>query len=185
MPAVAERHPRPIASTRRLVPALIDLARLGIASWWFGNIYESVVRVPERLAASVDDQGRASSLVPSKSVLGVGSPVRYYAVTAPITSATLVTALSCARRTGDGHGWLRLTTGSWIVGVGLTAYLVRTVNLPVFFAAEPPPTAQRDALLRKWRHVNLLRIAAGAIALITASLAQRAQREPAAPQTRR
>jgi hypothetical protein len=38
--------------------------------------------------------------------------------------------------------------------------LVRKVNLRLFFSTEPPPPAERDALLRSWYRLNVLRMAA-------------------------
>ncbi|MEV0677249.1 hypothetical protein AB0I60_12095 [Actinosynnema sp. NPDC050436] len=44
------------------------------------------------------------------------------------------------------------------VGVGLTAWLVRNVNLPLFFVERVPSDAERAALLRTWHRVNVVRL---------------------------
>lgn len=49
----------PAARPKR-VAALLTIAQLGYAQWFFGNLYEAVVRVPDRLAKayvpSAEDQ---------------------------------------------------------------------------------------------------------------------------------
>jgi hypothetical protein len=56
-----------------LTVRLLDVAQLGYAQWLFGNIYEAVVKIPERLAAERrDSAARAGSSV----ILAPGSPLR-------------------------------------------------------------------------------------------------------------
>ena len=134
--------------------ALLDLAQLGHAQWFFGNVYEAVVKIPERLsdpARETDERAR--------SVLGPGSPVRYYLPAAPVTLVGTLGAVINGLGSPRGRRWLTISTGCWVSGAALTAYLVRKVNLKLFFAAEPPPPAEREALLRTWHRLNVLRIA--------------------------
>jgi hypothetical protein len=164
----------PAARRAGLTPALLDLAQLGIAQWLFGNVYEAVVRIPERLSArNSDAPGTHGSALP-RSVLGRGSPVRYYAPAAPITAATILTALVLSRQTRSIRRWLGTAAGCMILGSAITGYLVRTVNLKLFFGSEPVPAAERDALIRRWYRLNVLRTVATGAALFAAHRARQA-----------
>jgi hypothetical protein len=84
------------AGVRRRIPRSRSrwaaVARLGHAWWFFGNLYESIVDVPQLL---VDAQsGRA------RRILAPGSPVRYYAPALPLTLAATAATLLEIRRTG-------------------------------------------------------------------------------------
>jgi anthrone oxygenase-like protein len=134
-------------------------AQLGLAHWFFGNLYEEVVRMPARVADSP----------PRGGPLGPGSPVRYYLPAAPVT---LATTLACV-----AAGWQRradrpalaaagiLTTA----GAALTGHLVGTVNLRLLRdGSTPSDPAERQRLVEHWHRVNRLRlvvVAAAAAAL--------------------
>jgi Domain of unknown function (DUF1772) len=152
----------------RLCARLLDLAQLGLAEWLFGNIYEAVVKIPDRLTAEPfhDASTRISS--GSMSVLGPGSPVRYYLPAAPITLASTLAAVIIGWASAGARRWLVVTAASTMSGVAITAYVVRRVNFRLFFAAEPPPPAERDALIRIWYRANVLRILATSGALLAA-----------------
>jgi hypothetical protein len=64
-----------------------------------------------------------------------------------------------------------------VAGAALTGYVVREVNLKLFFGAEPPPPAERDALLRTWYRLNALRAAAVGGAMFATQCAKQASRE--------
>jgi hypothetical protein len=183
MPSPEPCHPlNPMTSTTsatrqaRCTATLLELAQLAHAQWFFGNVYEAVVRVPERLADSVRDgiDQRPTSL------LGAGSPVRYYVPAAPVAVASTLGAVIAARGNARGRRWLAISSGCWRSGAAITAYLVRKVNITLFFAADratPPPPTDRDALLRTWYRLNGLRIAAAAGALFATYRAKRATLE--------
>jgi hypothetical protein len=158
------------ADRTRLTARLLDLAELALAQWLFGNVYEAVVKVPERLATPPSDAAGVGA--DRTSILGPGSPVRYYVPAAPVTAATLFGALIASRRTGTVTRWLTASAGCWIAGAALTAYLVVKVNLRLFFGAEAPPADERDTLLRRWHRVNVLRTAAVGGALVAAHRAR-------------
>jgi hypothetical protein len=69
---------RPQRTRDRRVATLLTIARLGYAHWFFGNLYEAVVRVPDRLAKAdelgLDDRRLATVLSPGSPV-GTTSPV--------------------------------------------------------------------------------------------------------------
>jgi hypothetical protein len=69
--------------------------------------------------------------------------------------------------TGDGSGLLD-------VGSGHHRYLVRKVDLKLFFADEQPPIAERDALIGTWYRLNVVRIATAAGALVATYRAKQA-----------
>ena len=73
---------RPVLAAR-----LLDIAQLGYAHWLFGNIYEAVAKIPDRLA------DEAAGGEGGTSVLGPGSPVRYYAPVAPATLGSTAAAV--------------------------------------------------------------------------------------------
>jgi hypothetical protein len=137
---------------------LLTFAQFGYAHWLFGNMYEAVVNVPERLASEPSPP----------SVLGRGSPLRYYAPVAPITLAATAAAVGTGWGIDAARRWLAMTAGCGIWGSAITGYLIRTVNLKVMFAREPPSRAERGALLARWYRLNLVRMAATGGALFAA-----------------
>ncbi|MGH3320282.1 MAG: hypothetical protein ACRDN9_08895 [Streptosporangiaceae bacterium] len=67
---------RPASGSRfTAVPLAVPIARLGYAHWFFGNLYEAVVNVPELLATA---PGVANGHGTSRAVFRRGSPVPYY-----------------------------------------------------------------------------------------------------------
>jgi len=170
--ASSTRHARPKTGHSSVTGALLLVAQFGIAQWLFGNIYEAVVRIPERLAVRNAETSAANATARPPSVLGAGSPVRYYAPAVPLTAAGLAAALLSDRQSRATTRWLVLSAASWTCGGAITAYLVKTINLKLFFTLEPPPTAERDELLRKWYRLNVVRIASAAIALLAAHRAR-------------
>jgi hypothetical protein len=150
-------HPETAAAggvRRHLAANLLALSQYGHAAWFFGNLYEAVVQVPERLAAP--DPGRPGRR--TASPLGPGSPVRYYAAAAPATLPPLLAAVALGWASRAGRGWLLTSAACSITGAAATAYLVRTVNLKLFFAAQPVSADERDRLLRTWYRVNSVRL---------------------------
>jgi hypothetical protein len=74
------------------------VARAGLAHWFFGNLYEAIVHVPERLT-------------PDDALFTAGSPVRYYLPVAPVTLGAhadhrgqRLAAGSRSTRAGRGRG---------------------------------------------------------------------------------
>jgi Domain of unknown function (DUF1772) len=157
-----------------LTAKLLDIAQLGQAQWLFGNIYEAVVRIPERLAIEASDRADGRVNADRTSVFGPGSPVRYYAPVAPVTLASTAAAVIAGWGSRAARRWLTITAGCSVAAVALTAYLIRAVNLKVMFAANPPPPAEREARIRLWYRLNIFRIATGGGALFAAHRAKQA-----------
>jgi len=151
--------------------ALLDLAQLGYAQWFFGNVYEAVVKIPDRLSARTSDFGRESD-VPPRSVLGPGSPVRYYLPAVPISAVGTLGAVLSGQGNPRSRRWLTVSAGCCISGTAITAYVVRNINIKLFFAAQPPPPQERDALLCTWYRLNVMRAAAAGGAVFAISRAR-------------
>ncbi|MFE4837268.1 hypothetical protein ACFRAU_21640 [Arthrobacter sp. NPDC056691] len=66
----------------------LAVAEFTHAHWFFGNLYEAVVKVPHRVAGSEDGPELR------RSPLGSGSPGRYYAPLAPATFPAVALALA-------------------------------------------------------------------------------------------
>lgn len=89
---------------RKANTALLTVAQLGQAQWFFGNLYEAVVRIPERIAAGSGSELR-SERPGLATLLRPGSPVRYFLSAAPVTLAASIAAVIAGwtnRRIGNG-----------------------------------------------------------------------------------
>jgi hypothetical protein len=137
---------------------LLGVARVGQAAWFFGNLYEAVVRVPDHLT-------------PSGGVLAPGSPVRYYALAGPAAVPTLLAAAATGWHTRPSRPWLALSAACTVAGTAATAYLVRKVNLPLLYGTDDVPDTERAALLRRWHRLNAARIGLVGIAWLAAGRA--------------
>jgi hypothetical protein len=166
-----ELNPQLQSTHQKRVAAMLTISQLGYAHWLFGNVYEAVVRVPERLANDYEP-GKDDRRLPS--VLSSGSPVCYYLPGVPVViGATLSAVLAGWRRRND-RPWLASLAASALFGVIATAWLVRTVNLKLFVAGHPLTAADRDRLLRIWYRVNILRLLAASSAWLIAGGSPRA-----------
>lgn len=137
----------------------LAVAEFTHAHWFFGNLYEAVVKVPHRVAAS----GNSPAL--QRAPLGAGSPGRYYAPMAPVTFPAAVVALAAGWNRPGSRPWLVTAAAASAAGGAATAYLLRAVNPPLFFGPHPLSEMRRAPLLARWYHVNGVRLAASAIAL--------------------
>lgn len=141
------------------------IARVGLAYWFFGNLYEAMVDVPRLLADA--------RLQRPPGLLGPGSPVRYYAPAAPLTLAATIAALIegwCS------HGDKRVITAgaaSMTTATAVTAYLARTVNRRLLRGDEPLSASERHELITSWHRANLVRLAA--VATTSVALRQTAR----------
>ena len=127
-------------------------ARLGQLAWLFGNLYEGVVGVPQLLG-----DARAKR---APSLLGAGSPVRFYAPVAPLALGATAVTLVKSWRDGNDQRLIATVAGSTAVATVLSAYLIRTVNVPLLVSAEPLPDGSRRRLIRTWHLMNAVRLVA-------------------------
>jgi hypothetical protein len=149
------------SSARRdlLTDRLLGVAEFSHAHWFFGNLYEALVKVPHRVAAS-----EASRELP-RSPFGAGSPGRYYVPIAPINAPAAIAALVAGWNRSDSRGWLMVAAASSTTGAAATAYLLRSINPDLFFSPQPLSETLRQPLLKRWYRVHALRLTASAVAL--------------------
>jgi hypothetical protein len=88
-------HPRSRSAQRKRIATLLTIAQLGYAHWFFGNLYEAVVRIPDRLAKGYAPGAKDERLA---SVLSAGSPVRYYLPGIPVVIGATLSALAAGWR---------------------------------------------------------------------------------------
>ncbi len=118
-----------LSERRNVVTArLLGAAEFTHAHWFFGNLYEGLVKIPHRVAAS-----EASRELP-RSPFGAGSPGRYYVPIAPLNVPAAVAALVAGWNLSESRPWLILGAVSSAVGGAATVYLLRSVNPDLFFS---------------------------------------------------
>jgi hypothetical protein len=156
-----------------MTSALLTIAQLGHAHWFFGNLYEAVVKVPDRLAEDPNLEIRSDRITP-RSLLRRGSPVLYFLPGAPVAIGAPLATLA-AGWTSQAHDrkWLAVSAGCSLAGGLLTGYIVRQLNTRLFFTVDQPDRAERDVLLRQWHLLNYARLAASGTAWLAAQRARR------------
>jgi hypothetical protein len=147
---------------RRLWAAIAGLGQL---QWFFGNVYEAAVDMPQLLA----------NAHPSREprLLGAGSPLRYYLPAAPATLVATVAALIDSWRSGGDRRVIATAAASTASATALTAYLVRTVNLRLLHSGMPLSATECRGLRRTWHRGNLVRLLLLGIAVCTLRQAAR------------
>jgi hypothetical protein len=118
---------------QRQVAAFLALAQLGYAHWFFGNLYEAVVRVPERLSK---ENPLGSDDPQQMALLSSGSPVRYFLPGVPVVIGATLSALLPGWKWRSERPWFVSLTLSTLFGFAVTAYLVRSVNFKLFFGRD-------------------------------------------------
>jgi hypothetical protein len=163
---IPERSPR-------LAGALLAVAQFGQAQWFFGNLYEAVAKIPDRLAHRRDLAVPPGEAVTIGSMLRPGSPVRFYLPVGPVTVGAAVAALGVGwNGPAAQRRWSTVSTAGTLAAGLITAHIVGTINVRLFFAAEPPSLDERAALLRRWHALNTIRMAATAVAWVGARRAR-------------
>lgn len=142
-----------------LADRLLGVAEFSHAHWFFGNLYEALVKIPHRVAAS-----EASRELP-RTPFGAGSPGRYYAPIAPINAPAAIAALVAGWHHSNSRAWLIVAAASSTTGAAATAYLLRSINPDLFFSPHPLSEMRRKPLLKRWYQVHTLRLIASAAAL--------------------
>lgn len=138
---------------------LLDVAEFSHAHWFFGNLYEALVKVPDRVAAS-----EPSRELP-RSPFGAGSPGRYYAPVAPINAPAVIGALIAGWNHQPSRTSLLVAAASSATGAAATVYVLRFLNPRLFFSPQPLGEDERRPLLRHWYRIHAVRLAASAVAL--------------------
>ena len=82
-------HDSPGRTRRRVLVALLAFAVLGHAHWFFGNLYEAVVLIPQFAAAP-----EQRLPISAGGVLVPGSPALYYVPRLPLTVPAALAALA-------------------------------------------------------------------------------------------
>jgi hypothetical protein len=136
------------------------LARLGLSAWFFGNLYEATVGMPELTADA-----------PPRGLLAPGSPVRYYAPLGPATLAATAATLVDGWRTDGNKPAIIVTAAGTVSAVALSGYLISTINVRLIRTS--PSGAERERLVGRWHRVNGVRLGALAVALIALRQASR------------
>ena len=138
---------------------MLVIAQFGYAQWFFGNLYECVVRVPNRLA---EDGGLGS-------VLSAGSPVLYYLPGVVLIVGATLAALVVGWKSRRECRRLTILALTVLAGLIAPAYLVWTVNLKLFITGHWVPPVERSRLLAMWYRVNAVRLVTTACAWIMAA----------------
>ena len=132
------------------------VARLGQLHWLLGNVYEAMVDVPALLADAHPNR--------EPRLLGAGSPLRYYLPAAPMTFVATGVALVENWRSGGDRRVIAAAAAGTASAAGLTAYLVRTVNLRLLTSPTALTAAERRTLLTTWHRGTLVRLLALSVA---------------------
>ena len=133
-------------------PGWARVARWGHIAWFFGNLYEALVGVPQLLADA--------STARKPSLVGTGSPVRYYAPLAPLLFGSSVVAIVDGWRAGDDKRLLIAGAGSLATATGLSIYLIGTVNVPLLASPAQLTETERRRLIAIWHRINVVRLIA-------------------------
>lgn len=128
--------------------------RVGIAHWAFGNLYEEVVRMPERVAERPGPGGG--------SPLGPGEPARYYLPAGPLTVLAAVVDAGRTRQAAPA-----VTAGALVAAAGIGGYLIRTVNVPLVSGTAAPD--DRAAMVRSWHRWNRVRLGLLGVAALSSA----------------
>jgi hypothetical protein len=142
-----------------LADRLLGIAEFSHAHWFFGNLYEAIVKIPDRVAGT-----EASNGLP-RSPFGAGSPGRYYAPIAPLIAPAALGALVAGWKHTDSRPWLIVAAASSTTGAAASVYLLRNINPKLFFGPRPLSEIRRKPLLQRWYRVHALRLTASAVAL--------------------
>lgn len=131
-------------------------ARLGLTAWFFGNLYEAMVGMPQLLADAQPQR--------TPRLMAPGSPVRYYAPAAPLAVAGTAVSLVKTWNSGGNRSLITTTTISMASAAALTAYLVRSVNVHLLKSDVALSEQDRQRMVTTWHTGNAVRLVALVIA---------------------
>ncbi len=148
------------AQRRELITnRLLGIAEFSHAHWFFGNVYEALVKIPHRVAGSEENAEL------SRRPFGPGSPGRYYVPLAPANVPLAVAALLAGWNRAGIRPWLITAAVSSAAGGAATAYILGSLNPKLFFSPQPLGEEIRKPLLTRWYRVHVVRLVASGIAL--------------------
>jgi len=127
------------------VPAA-TVARFARAAWFFGNAYEGAVGVPQLIASANRHAG----------VLATGSPLRYFAPVGPAAVGGTAAVLVRSWRAGADRRAVVAATATSAAAVGLSAYLIRSINIPLLKGEADEEVGLR--LISRWHRGNAVRL---------------------------
>ena len=133
-----------------------------LAQWFFGNLYEAIALVPNLMPLIALKSRAGEALFKTKA----RSPIVYY-VPASALALLLLAVLTATAwlRHAAGVPYIVSACGLVLLGGVLTVYIVRSINLELFF--EPPADLVRaDRLLVKWQLLNYLRLTLSLAAIV-------------------
>jgi hypothetical protein len=128
----------------------VTIARVGQIAWFFGNLYEAVVDMPQLLADAQPNR--------KPGLLRAGSPLRYYLPMAPVTFVATSAALIGSWRSGGDRRVVATAAASTASAVAITFHLVSTVNLRLLRSTEPLSANECRTLTTTWHRENLIRL---------------------------
>lgn len=150
-------------------------AQVGQAAWFFGNLYEGLVGMPQLLADTRPNR--------SPGLLAVGSPVRYFVPVAAVALVPTGITLIKSWRADEDRRLVTASAASVGSALALSVYLIRTINIPLLLGSEPFTGSERDELVARWHRVNTVRLVAlsGSFASLSGLLSHRClTQQPAA-----
>jgi hypothetical protein len=126
-------------------PMTAAVARCARAAWFFGNVYEGFVAVPQLIA-------RANR---PAAILATGSPVLLLRSSCPSGGRRDATVLTQSWRNGADRRAIAAATATLGAAVGLSAYLIGLINVPLLRAKVAKQDQPR--LISRWHRGNTLR----------------------------
>jgi Domain of unknown function (DUF1772) len=136
-------------------------ARLGQAAWFFGNLYEGLVGVPQLLY-----DARAQR---APGLIAPGSPIRYFAPVAPLAFGATTVSLARSFRSGGDRRLITTTVVSTASAAALSAYLIGSVNVRLLSSDNPLSDHDRYQMVATWHTMNAVRLVALAVAIASLS----------------
>jgi hypothetical protein len=142
---------------------LLVLALAGLAQWFFGNLYEAVVTVPNwRIPFEYE--------VLTGQSQNAERTIWYYV---PLTHLALlclwVAVFRSWRTAGVARRWLGLAAICGLGALLLTVYIVTQLNLQLFFGNGQPDLVRIEVLIGQWQRLNYGRLALVGTTLLSAA----------------
>ena len=133
------------------------VAKVGLAAWFFGNVYEGAVGLAQLLAYAQRDR--------PAGLLTAGSPARYFAPLAPPALVSTVISLAQDWRAGEDRRIVAARATSFIGALALSGYLIPFVNVPLLAAGRSLSDLEWAELCARWHQVNAVRVVLVGVAL--------------------